>query len=68
MKTQPKPLQEWLKGYNRSAVAREIGVDVTTVSRWYRGAAMPSGLALQALARFLNIDSDAILLTNDTAA
>jgi transcriptional regulator with XRE-family HTH domain len=63
-----KPLSEWLAPYNRSAVARELGVDTSTVSRWYRGKAIPQGDQLQALARFLGIDANAIIIKRAAAA
>lgn len=66
-KITPRPLKEWLRAYNRSSVARAIGVDAGTVSRWYRESAIPSGDKLQALADFLGVDPRLIILSRDRA-
>jgi len=63
-----KPLSEWLAAYNRSEVARQLGVDTGTVSRWFRGKAGPRGDQLQALARFLKIDANDIIVTRAAVA
>ena len=68
MKAQPKPIAEWLADYTASQVASAIGVNQTTVSRWIRGAAVPRGDQLQALARFLKISANRILLDKATVA
>ncbi len=61
--TAPKPLSEWLRAYNRSEVARHLGVDPSTVGRWYHGTQIPSGDKLQALAAFLQVDVGLIMLS-----
>jgi transcriptional regulator with XRE-family HTH domain len=63
-----KPLSEWLRAYNRSEVARIIGVDQGTLSRWYRGTQIPSGDKLLAIAAFLKIDPRLIDLSHRAEA
>ncbi|MBD5603601.1 MAG: helix-turn-helix transcriptional regulator [Candidatus Eremiobacteraeota bacterium] len=45
-----------------------MGVDTGTVSRWFRGKAGPRGDQLQALARFLKIDANDIIVTRAAVA
>jgi transcriptional regulator with XRE-family HTH domain len=54
-----------LAPYNLAAVARALRVSPSTVYRWRDGRAKPTGDRLQALARFLRIDANDILLDED---
>jgi len=62
-----RPLSVLLRTHNLTAVARELGVDPSTIYRWRDGRAKPTGDRLQHLARFLRIDANDILL-DDTPA
>jgi transcriptional regulator with XRE-family HTH domain len=68
MKPAPRRIGELLETANHSAIARKLGVDQTTVSRWASGKAIPSGDKLQALARILRCSADEIDLSRETAA
>jgi transcriptional regulator with XRE-family HTH domain len=58
----PAPISELLESHNKAAVARKLGVEPSTVARWCRGEAVPSGDKLLALANLLEIDPRQISL------
>ena len=60
-----RPLSVLLRTHNLTAVARELGIDPSTIYRWRDGRAKPSGELLQDLARFLRIDANDILLVDE---
>jgi transcriptional regulator with XRE-family HTH domain len=59
----PRTLKALLVLHNRSEVARAVGVNRGTLYRWETGQAIPSGDKLQALAKLLGIDANAIDLS-----
>jgi transcriptional regulator with XRE-family HTH domain len=63
-----RSLSVLLRTYNLAAVARELQVDPSTIYRWRDGRAKPTGDRLQALARFLHVDANDILLDKDNDA
>ncbi|TAM74766.1 XRE family transcriptional regulator [bacterium] len=58
-------LRTLLKDRNRSEIARRLGVDPTTVHRWYHGDTVPTGPRLLELARALGVDAASIDFPRD---
>lgn len=52
---------------NLSAIARKLGVDPKTVWNWSQGKSTPSGPSLQAIARYLGVDAEQIILDRRAA-
>lgn len=60
-------LSELLQGVNQRELAREIGTDNGSISRYKRGKAIPSGPRLQKIARHFGISADDIILPERVA-
>jgi transcriptional regulator with XRE-family HTH domain len=68
MDATPRSLAALLRTHNKSAIARELGVTTSTVTRWVNGETVPSGDKLIALARLLGIDAASIELSSKAVA
>lgn len=49
------------QGWSGSELARRVGVTSQSVARWRRGAALPSDVALQAIARALGVPHEQVM-------
>lgn len=56
------------RGWHQSELARQSGLPRDRISNYVRGTAMPTPLNVQALARALNVDPDAILPNHTMSA
>lgn len=51
-------LRQWLEVHSAARLARQIGVEVSTVSRWKAGQVMPWPSHVEALAAYLCLPAD----------
>jgi transcriptional regulator with XRE-family HTH domain len=63
-----RTLSELLANHNKSAIARKLGVEPSTVWRWIRGETMPSADKLIELAELLGINAATIDLSSRAVA
>ncbi len=66
MLTNPIRLTDLLETANKSAIARKLGVDSTTVARWARGETQPPANKLLELSKLLHVSADLIVLHDAT--
>lgn len=58
--TERIPLTALLETQSRSKIARKLGVEPSTVTRWARGETLPDARRLIDLARLLHVSLDLI--------